>query len=104
MIGDDSDLPKSVSDGWPGIFNEVTVNRLPIPYLRCIIITFVDGTEWCINTTNNDKRNPSFKASIYEFIDTYQDKIDNISVKVNTKKLKNDVKKAITNLLRKLKL
>lgn len=99
-----TNLPKSVIDEWPEIFNEVIVNRLPLPYLQGIRITFNDGKSWEIAVTGDASKNTSFSVGLLEIMDSYRENIDNVSIKVNTKKIKKDVNKSISKLLRKLKL
>ena len=104
MIPGTAHLPKSVIQEWPEIFNEVTVNRLPLPYLEGLRITFSDGKSWEIEVNGDASQNPSFSLGLFEILDSYKEHINNVSIKVNTKKIKKDVKKSINKLLRKLKL
>lgn len=104
MMGKNMSLPPTDIDEWPDIFDEVTVNRLPLPYLKGLRITFNDGKSWEVEITGDASKNTTFAGSLLDIFDTYKDHISSVSVKVNTKKIKQDVNKSTKKLLRKLKL
>ena len=79
---------------------------MPFGYLHTVLINFKDGKTWEIGLDSKYKNMKSneFHTGISEIMDSYKDYIDDIDVKINTKKVKKDVEKSIKKLYKKLKI
>ena len=99
-------LPKEVVEIWPEIFGEVKLNVLPLKYLNAVLITFKDGKNWEIRTSVADVKRgwEPFEKSLSELLRTYDDKIESIDFKLNTEKIKKDIKRSTSKFLKKKKL
>lgn len=98
-------LPTEAIDGWPEIFNEVTLTTLPLIYINTVLIDFTDGKIWEIDITPTTKKKmQNFEKSLAEILLSYKDNIKSVNVKINTKKIRCDVEKSIKKMLNKLKL
>lgn len=97
-------LPQGVIDEWPEIFGEVTVSKLPLNYLEGIRLSFNEGKSWEINFSGPIKTHSEFTNNVVELLETYKDHISDVSIKLNTKKVRQDVERSIKKMLRKIKL
>lgn len=105
MIGGKKSLPSEVIDAWPDVFNEVTLNVLPLEYVHTVLINFKDGKTWEINVTPSERtKMREFEKGLSEILKSYEEHIDDIDVNINTKKVRRDVEKSINKMLRKIKL
>ena len=93
-------------DTWSDVFDEVSLTKLPFKYIDTILINFKDKTTWelGITSTHTPKELESFEDGFKEILETYDEFISDIDVKVNTKHVKRDVKKSIKRIFKKLKL
>ncbi len=99
-------LPKDVIECWPEVFGEVKVNVLPLKYLHAVIITFKDGKVWEIKITTKTKNSDweTFEKSLSEMIKVYERRIESIDFKLDTDRVKKDIKRVTEKFLRKKKL
>jgi hypothetical protein len=99
-------LPKDVIDHWPEVFGDVKLNVLPLRYLSTVLVCFKDGKIWEIKITAKTKREgwSAFEKSLEEIVKTYEDKIDNIDFKLDTKRVRKDVESSTQKFLKKKKL
>lgn len=99
-------LPKDVIAHWPEIFGEVQLNVLPLRYLHTVLVSFKDGKIWEIRITAKTKRDGwnAFEKNLAEIFRTYEETIDNIDFKLDTKKVKKDVEEGTQKFLKKKKL
>lgn len=106
MISRGQSLPDEVVDEWPEVFNEVTLNVLPIQYVQAIRIYFTDGKIWEIGIENSStkKERQAFHKEISVILDNYDDVIDQTDFKINTTKVRQDVERAITKMLNRINL
>lgn len=95
-------LPQEVINHWPEVFKDVTVESVPIEYLRSIRITFSDGKVWEIDPTRNPQGLDIDKA-LEELINEYEDNIRSVDFKVDTVKVKEDIIKRTQLFLKKRK-
>jgi len=96
-------LPKNVVDHWPEVFNDVTVNAIPIEYLLAIKVTFNDGKKWEIKVKNNRKKltNAGLEKTLNELFKTYTDSIKNVDFRLDTEKVKKDIEKRTKKFFKK---
>lgn len=99
-------LPKDVIEVWPEVFEEVSLNVLPLLYLHSVIVNFKDNKSWEIKLTAKIKKDgwDSFYQSLDELLTTYNDNIANVDFKMDAVKVKKDVEKLTTKFLKKKKL
>lgn len=95
-------LSKEAIGTWPEIFGEVKLNVLPFRYLHTVLITFKDGKAWEIKIDENTKKNgwEEFETSLLELIKEYDKSIENIDFKLDTTRIKKDVKKRTQSFLK----
>ena len=99
-------LPKDVIEHWPEVFGDVKLNVLPLRYLHTVLVTFNDGKIWEIRISAVTKRQgwPVFEQNLNELIKSYEDRIDNVDFKLDTKLVRKDIEKQTQKFLRKKKL
>ena len=99
-------LPKDVVDHWPEVFGDIKLNVIPISYLNAVLVNFKDGKTWEIRVTPQTRKAgwESFEKSLSELVKNYEDKIDNVDFKLDTEKVKKDIKKSTDKFLKKKKL
>ena len=95
-------LPKDANSDeyWEEIFDSVDMDFLPMEYLDLIIVKFRDGKIWEIDVGKNSKDSDSIDDALEQFFDEYEDSIDTIDFRLNTKKLQNDVGKRTRRFLK----
>jgi hypothetical protein len=99
-------LPKDAVEHWPEVFGEVKLNVLPFSYLNAVLINFKDGKTWEIKITSSVKKAgwDQFEHNLSELCKSYEEKIDNIDFKLDTIKVKKDIKRSTEKFLKKKKL
>lgn len=99
-------LPKDVIEHWPEVFGDVQLNVLPLRYLHTVQVTFKDGKTWEIKVTASTKQKgwPAFQETLSELFRTYEDRIDNVDFKLDTKLVRKDIEKQTQKFLKKRKL
>ena len=85
---------------WEEIFDSVDMDFLPIEYLDLIIVKFLDGKVWEIDVGKSKKDNENVEDILERFFEEYEDNIDTIDFRLNTKKLINDVGKRTRKFLK----
>lgn len=93
-------------DYWEDVFNEVTLNVLPIDYVEKILIIFKDGKSWEIDISKKQSHKAliTFKEGLFEILKSYEEFIDYVDVKIDTERVKKVVEKSIKKMLRKTNL
>jgi hypothetical protein len=99
-------LPKEVIEHWPEIFGEIKLNVLPLKYLHAVIVNFKDGKTWEIRVTAQVKKDgwESFEKNLSELVRNYEESIENVDFRLDTEKVKKDIKKSTDKFLKKKKL
>jgi hypothetical protein len=99
-------LPKDVIEHWPEVFGDVKLNVLPLRYLSTVLVCFKDGKIWEIKITAKTKREgwSVFEKNLEEIVHTYEDSIDNIDFKLDTKRVRKDIESSTQKFLKKKKL
>lgn len=85
---------------WEEIFDSVDMDFLPIEYLDLIIVKFQDGRIWEIDVGKSKGTNDNTEDILEKFFEEYEDSIDTIDFRLNTKKLINDVGKRTRKFLK----
>jgi hypothetical protein len=94
-----------MDDQWVEIFKNLELTTIPIKYLHSVRITFNDNKIWDIDVKksklNND--NTNIEESLYKLFEEYEDTIQDIDFRLDTKKIKKDIQKKTTTFLKKRK-
>ncbi len=106
MLKQTKPLPKDVIEVWPEVFEEVTLQSLPLLYLHSVVINFKDNKSWEIKLTTKIKKDgwSSFQQSLSELLTSYEEQIDDVDFKLDAVKVKKDVEKLTNKFLKKQKL
>jgi hypothetical protein len=99
-------LPKDVIADWPEVFEDVKLNVVPLGYLHTVLVNFKDGKTWEIRITQKTKRDgwEAFERNLAELFKNYEATIDNIDFKLDTARVKKDIKNSTQRFLKKRKL
>lgn len=98
-------LPPDIVSHWPEVLEDVDVSAVPIEYLHSIRIIFVDGKVWDIDLTRPSRggSKKSLERALEELFKTYDKSIKHVDFRLDTNKVKNDVKKKTRRFLKNLK-
>ena len=96
MTNSDKSISDFVTSPWEEIFEEVTLNGMPLHYVNAIIVHFHNGKSWHLTSLGFSGDN--FADTVQEILSEYKKHIDNVSVKIDTKKVKLDVSTALSQL------
>ena len=99
-------LPKDIIEHWPEIFGDVKLNVVPLGYLHSVLVNFKDGKTWEIRVTTKvkDEGWKAFEKNLSELVKTYEDSIEDVDFKLDTEKVKKDIKRSTQKFLRNKKL
>lgn len=103
MINKGRILPKDVTKHWPEVFEEVTLNVVPLRYLHSVLINFKDKSHWEIKITSQIKKDgwSSFEDMLAELVKNYESVIVDIDFQLDVDRIKKDVKRKTNNFLKK---
>ena len=97
-------LPPDVIDHWPEIFGDIEVDVIPIEYLDSVRVQFNDGKIWDIDVkTSRKKQDLDIETAMEELFEQYSDVIENIDFRLDTEKVKNDIKNRTRFFMKKRK-
>jgi hypothetical protein len=93
-------LPREVINHWPEVFEDVSIDVVPLEYLHSVRVEFNDGKIWeiGIDTTKNPVK--KLEKSLEELFEQYKDHIKNIDFRLNTHKVKTDITKRTAKFLK----
>lgn len=106
MTGTGKSLPKDVVEHWPEVFDEIRLNVLPLDYLHAVLINFKNGQSWEIKVSAAARREgwDHFEKKLSELLKTYEEKILEVDFKIDSHRVKRDIKKSTEKFLKKRKL
>lgn len=81
----------SSDEYWEEIFDSVDMDFLPLEYLDLIIVKFIDGKVWEIDVNKSSKDSDNIDDVLEQFFEEYEETIDTIDFRLNTKKLQHDI-------------
>lgn len=94
-------LPDSVISTWPEVLNDVDVKVIPIPYVHSIRVTFKDGKVWDIDVdSSRKKKHLNLETALEDLFKEYEHVIANVDFRLNTAKVKEDIKKRTTKFIK----
>lgn len=97
-------LPPAVINTWPEIFDEISVDVVPIEYLHSINVKFKDGKTWEIDIKKTrEKPDVDIETALEELFEHYEDAIDSIDFRLDTAKVKYDIKRRTQQFMKKRK-
>lgn len=97
-------LPPDVIDHWPEVFDEIDIDVIPIEYLDSVCVQFEDGKVWDIDVkTSRQKPDLDIESAIEELFEEYADVITNIDFRLDTEKVKRDIKNRTRIFMKKRK-
>ena len=97
-------LPTEVVDTWPEIFNEISIDVVPIEYLHSVNVKFSDGKTWEIDIKKSLERiDTDIETALEDLFEEYEDVIESIDFKLDTERVKNDIKKRTQLFMKKRK-
>lgn len=95
-------LPQEVIDHWPEVLKDVSIDVVPIQYLQSIRVTFNDGKIWEIDPQKNPE-GIDIESAIEGLMDEYQDDISSVDFRLDTQRVKEDIKKRTNIFMKKRK-
>lgn len=95
-------LPQDVINHWPEIFDDVTIESVPVEYLDSVKVTFNDGKVWEIDTSKNPDGIPIDEA-LESLMIEYEDVIANVDFRLDTEKVKQDITRRTKLFMKKRK-
>jgi hypothetical protein len=102
-------LPPEVVDHWPEVFEDVEIKAVPLAYLESILVYFDDGNVWEIDleTAKIDNGDETLiealSQELDDFFDEYDDAIESVEFRLDTKKVIKDVKERTKLFMKKRK-
>jgi hypothetical protein len=97
-------LPPDVIDHWPEVFDEIDIDVIPIEYLDSVRVQFDDGKVWDIDVkSSRQKPNLDIESAIEDLFEEYADVITNIDFRLDTEKVKQDIKNRTYIFMKKRK-
>tara|TARA_B100000902_G_C26850826_1_gene688132 strand:- start:305 stop:616 length:312 start_codon:yes stop_codon:yes gene_type:complete len=97
-------LPSDVVNAWPEIFKDITIDVVPIEYLHSVKVYFKDGKIWEIDVKKSlTKPNLNIENALEDLFEEYESSISNIDFRLDTAKVKRDIKKRTAVFMKKRK-
>jgi hypothetical protein len=104
-VPNEAKLPPEVIRQWPEVFKDVEVKAVPVKYIKAIQVQFLDGTIWLIDIDKEQIENneTTLEDELEAFFEEYDEQIDSIDFKLDTKQVITDVKKRTNKFIKKRK-
>ena len=97
-------LPQEVIDAWPEVFGDVDVKSVPLEYLHSINVQFKNRDTWVIGFDKTKDITPEeINQHLNNLFEEYEDDIVNVDFKLDTEKVKKDVKSRTKYFMKKRK-
>lgn len=97
-------LPQEVIDSWPEVFGDIDVKSVPLEYLNAIHVAFKNSDTWVIDFTKKKDVTPDvINRELAALFEEYEDEIVNVDFKLDTQKVKKDIKRRTSHFLKKRK-
>jgi|TARA_R110000851_G_scaffold9350_4_gene34883 hypothetical protein len=100
-------LPDSDIEKWPEILGDVDINVVPVEYLHAVIVTLGGGKTYELRIDNNNIKTEEeaflIQEEIANFLEEYEDYIENIDFRVDTEKVKKDIQDRTYRFMKKRK-
>ena len=97
-------LPPDIVKAWPDVFEDIQIDVVPIEYLHSVKVYFTDGKIWEIDVKKSlSKPNLDIETALTDLFDSYENSIANIDFRLDTQKVKRDIKKRTEIFMKKRK-
>jgi hypothetical protein len=97
-------LPPDIVKAWPDVFKDIQIDVVPIEYLHSVKVYFTDGKIWEIDVKKSlSKPDLDIETALTDLFDSYEDSIANIDFRLDTQKVKRDIKKRTEIFMKKRK-
>lgn len=97
-------LPPEVVNSWPDIFEDIEISVVPVEYLDSVHVQFHDGKIWEIDIKKSlNKTDIDIENALEDLFEQYEDAIKNVDFRLNTEKVKKDIKKRTKIFMKKRK-
>lgn len=97
-------LPPDIIKAWPDVFKDIQIDVVPIEYLHSVKVYFTDGKIWEIDVKKSlSKPDLDIETALTDLFDSYEDSIANIDFRLDTQKVKRDIKKRTEIFMKKRK-
>jgi hypothetical protein len=100
-------LPDSDIEKWPEILGDVDINVVPVEYLHAVIVTLDSGKTYELRVDNQNIKTVEeaflIQDEIANFLEEYEDYIENIDFRVDTEKVKKDIQDRTYRFMKKRK-
>jgi len=93
-------LPPDVVQQWPDVLKDIDIDVVPVEYLESIRVTFTDGKVWEIDTKKNPE-NTNIESAMQNLMEEYEDVIKSVDFRLDTARVKTDIKKRTAQFLKK---
>jgi hypothetical protein len=90
-------LPPDIVKAWPDVFKDIQIDVVPIEYLHSVKVYFTDGKIWEIDVKK------SLSKPDLDIETALTDSIANIDFRLDTQKVKRDIKKRTEIFMKKRK-
>ena len=93
-----------IVNSWPEIFKDVRIDVVPIEYLHSVHVRFKDGKVWEIDVKKSlAKPNLDIETALEDLLQHYESVIDTVDFRLDTAKVKKDIKKRTAIFMKKRK-
>ena len=97
-------LDPEIVNSWPEIFKDVRIDVVPIKYLHSVHVRFKDGKVWEIDVKKSlTKPNLNIETALEDLLQHYESVIDTVDFRLDTAKVKKDIKKRTAIFMKKRK-
>jgi hypothetical protein len=93
-------LPADVIKQWPEVLKDIDIDVIPLEYLESVRITFTDGKIWEIDTQRNPEE-VDIETAVESLMEEYEDVIQSVDFRLDTIRVKKDIKKRTAHFLKK---
>jgi hypothetical protein len=93
-------LPADVIKQWPEVLKDIDIDVIPLEYLESVRITFTDGKIWEIDTQRNPEE-VDIETAVESLMEEYEDVIQSVDFRLDTIRVKKDIKKRTAQFLKK---
>jgi len=99
----DNKLPPNVIKAWPDVLKDIEVDVLPLEYLDTIRVTFTNGKIWEIDIQSSLKKSPieTLEETIETMFKEYDQDIENVDFRLDTARIKDDIKRRTHKFMKK---
>ena len=94
-------LPPEIIKHWPEVFKDIDVEMVPMEYIAAIEVEFLNGDIWIIDCKANKSANDiDIAETLEELLIEYEESIDNVDLRIDSAKVKNDIQKETRRFLK----